>query len=178
MSILKPPVSDRDHAQGNRDALVTLVEYGDYQCPYCGEAYPRIKGVQLHFGRDLRFIFRNFPLMQAHPNALGAALAAEAAALQGKFWEMHDILFENQMALEKRHILAYAEKIGLDLRRFNSDIINDYLVSRVRLDFKGGVQSGVNGTPSFYIGGEKFEGINLQEAIEAELSKGRTWRAV
>src|SRR4030081_2780636 len=106
---LPPPVSAEDHAAGPDDAAVTLVEYGDYECPYCGMAHPIVKRAQQELGNRLRFVFRNFPLAEAHPHARLAAQAAEAAAAQGKFWEMHDMLFENQSALEPADIVGYAE---------------------------------------------------------------------
>src|SRR5438445_9734641 len=112
---LTPPVSARDHIEGHEDAPVTLVEYGDYQCPYCGAAYPVVKRLQKKLGKKLRFVFRNFPLTQMHPFAMVAAGAAEAAALQGKFWEMHDLIFEQQRYLTPDIIPEWAKKIGLDL---------------------------------------------------------------
>src|SRR6266850_2481085 len=105
------PVGDRDHAQGSVNAPVTLVEYGDYECPYCGRAYPIVKAIQEKLGERLRFVFRNFPLSEMHPNAENAAEAAEAAADQGKFWEMHDAIFEHQRALEPPHLVALAAKL-------------------------------------------------------------------
>src|SRR5579871_499235 len=98
--MLKVPVTDNDHIQGNEHAPITLVEYGDYECPYCGQAYPIVKKIQKYFGENLRFVFRNFPIVDSHPHAGIAAMAAEFAATQGKFWEMHDVLYENQEYLE------------------------------------------------------------------------------
>src|SRR6202044_1590923 len=112
MATLKVPVTTEDHAQGPANAPVTLVEYGDYECPYCGQAYPIVKELQKLEGKSLRFVFRNFPLAQVHPHAVHAAYAAEAAAKQGKFWEMHDKLYENQQALEDHDVLMYAREIG------------------------------------------------------------------
>ena len=108
MSKLTVPVGAQDHAQGPEDAPVTLVEYGDYECPYCGAAYPIVKRIQKKMGKDLRFVFRNFPLTESHPHALAAAQSAEAAALQNSFWEMHDALYENQRALEDRDLVRLA----------------------------------------------------------------------
>src|SRR5438132_8357805 len=119
---LTPSVSARDHAQGPANAPLTLVEYGDYQCPYCGAAYPVVKRLQKSLGKKLRFVFRNFPLTQAHPYALIAAEAAEAAALQGKFWEMHDLIYEQQNDLEPEIIPSWAKQIELDLKKFATDI--------------------------------------------------------
>src|ERR1700761_7327101 len=118
---LKPAVSARDHVQGPEHASIELVEYGDYQCPHCGRAYPLIKNIQTRLGKKLKFIFRNFPLADAHPNAMHAAIAAEAVALQGKFWEMHDIIFENQIHLGDSHLVKYAANVGADIERFKSD---------------------------------------------------------
>src|SRR5205823_1984719 len=119
---LTPEVSKRDHAQGSADAPVTLLEYGDYQCPYCGEAHPVVKRLQKALGKRLRFVFRNFPLTEAHPYALIAAEAAEAAALQEKFWEMHDLIYENQPDLEPDILPVWAEEVGLDLPKFGGAI--------------------------------------------------------
>src|SRR3989454_7492921 len=113
-AVLTSPVTQgREHIQGPADAPVTLVEYGDYECPYCGAAYPIIKEVQARMGRQLRFAFRNFPITTSHPHAEQAAEAAEAAATQGEFWQMHDLLYENQRRLRDQDLRAYAEKLGL-----------------------------------------------------------------
>ncbi|MDB5227128.1 MAG: DsbA family protein [Bacteroidota bacterium] len=158
MSQLHPAVNSKDYIQGNHSASLELVEYGDYQCPYCGRAYPIIKKIQQKLGDDLKFVFRNFPLSDMHPDAFNAAIAAEAAAMQNKFWEMHDIIFENQQELDGESLFVYADSIGLDVERFKKDIQNDALVAKVEQDFESGVRSGVNGTPSFYINGEKYNG--------------------
>ena len=155
---LKPVVSSNDHIQGNASAALELVEYGDYQCPFCGAAYPIIKNIQRKLGNDLKFVFRNFPLAEMHPNAFLAAVAAEAAGLQKKFWKMHDIIYENQQALTWDDLFAYAKAIGLDLDRFKKDISKQEVVDKVENDFESGVRSGVNGTPSFYINGKKYNG--------------------
>lgn len=153
---LTVPVGASDHVQGPDGAPVTLVEYGDYECPHCGRAYPIVKRVQAKMGDKLRFVFRNFPLTQAHPHALHAAEAAEIAATQGKFWEMHDMLFENQNALDDESLIAYAAKIGLDVEKFREDLQNDTFEERVRENFMGGAESGVNGTPTFFVNGVRF----------------------
>ena len=158
MSILKTPVSDKDHWQGNANAIVELVEYGDYECPYCGSAYPIIKDIQRLMGDDLKFVFRNFPLSSIHPHARSAAQAAEASGLQDKFWEMHDIIFEHQQELEPPDLFAYAASIGLDVKKFRKDVQLDYLLEKIDADLESGVRSGVNGTPSFFIRGKKWEG--------------------
>jgi len=160
-SKLKIAVGKNDHIQGGPDvAQMTLVEYGDYQCPYCGAAYPVVKGLQKYFGRDLRFVFRNFPLSQAHPYAVTAAVSAEAAALQSKFWEMHDTLFENQVRLKGEDILRYAMNLELDLKKFDLDMRSQKLLDRVRMDYVGGEESGVEGTPTFYMNGFKYIGAH------------------
>jgi protein-disulfide isomerase len=155
---LTPPVSERDHMAGPGDAPVTLVEYGDYECPYCGMAYPIVKAVQRKLGSQLRFVFRNFPLAEIHPHARHAAQAAEAAAAQGKFWEMHDMLFEHQHALDDEDLIAYARSLGLDAERVARELEAGTYAKRVRDDFRNGVRSGVNGTPTFFVNGERYEG--------------------
>jgi protein-disulfide isomerase len=155
---LKPPVGPKDHMQGPPDAPVTLVEYGDYECPYCGEAYPVVKALQERLGDQMCFVFRNFPLTQVHPHAEEAAEAAEAAGAQGKFWEMHDLLYENQDALEPEDLVQYARALKLDLPRFVLEMREHVYVERVREDFRSGVRSGVNGTPTFFINGARHNG--------------------
>ena len=151
-----PVSSNRDHIQGPSTAPVTLLEYGDYECPYCGQAYPIIKQLQKRLGNKLRFVFRNFPITQIHPHAQHAAEAAEAAASQNKFWQMHDCIYENQHALEDRHLEKYASNLGLDLVKFKKDMIKHTYADRIRQDFLSGVHSGVNGTPTFYIDGIRY----------------------
>ena len=149
---------------------MTLVQYGDYECPYCGEAYPIIKEVQARMGDRLRFVFRNFPITTSHPHADQAAEAAEAAAAQGKFWEMHDLLYENQRRLRGRDLHAYAERLELDVERFDKELAEHVHAERVHEDFMSGVRSGVNGTPTFYINGvrhdDSYEAETLLEALE------------
>ena len=167
---LKPPVGANDHVQGSAKAPVTLVEYGDYECPYCGEAYSVVKALQKRLGDQMRFVFRNFPLAQAHPHAEHAAEAAEAAGAQGKFWEMHDMLYENQDALEDEDLVRYARALKLDVPRFVKEMEAGTYTERVREDFRSGVRSGVNGTPSFFINGARHDGAfdlaSLLAAIE------------
>ena len=157
-SQLTPPVSERDHIAGPDDAPVTLVEYGDYECPYCGMAYPIVKAAQQRLGDQLRFVFRNFPLRESHPHAQHAAEAAEAAGAQGKFWEMHDMLFEHQDSLGDEDLITYADALGLDSEQFVDDLASGTYTPRVREDFRSGVRSGVNGTPTFFINGERYNG--------------------
>jgi protein-disulfide isomerase len=158
MNTLKPPLNARDHIQGNPQAPIQLVEYGDYQCQFCGQAHPVVKAVQRAMGDDLLFAFRNFPLSQVHPQAMRAAQAAEAAGLQGRFWPMHDLLFEHQDSLEDEHLFDYARLIGCEPDRFAEDIDSDPVVEKVRSDFLSGARSGVNGTPTFFINGERYDG--------------------
>ena len=171
---LTQPVSADDHAEGTADAPLTLVEYGDYQCPYCGAAYPVVKRLQKTLGKKLRFVFRNFPLTQAHPYALIAAEAAEAAALQGKFWEMHDLLFEQQTFLKPDIIPSWAKRIGLDLEKFGNDIKQGVIENRIKEDRQSGIRSGVNGTPTFFVNGTRYDGSpdydSLLAALESELA--------
>ena len=171
---LIPAVSSNDHIDGNINAPLELVEYGDYECPFCGRAYPIVKSIQEKLGPDLKFIFRNFPLRKVHPNAYPAAVATEAAALQGKFWEMHDIVFENQKALGAENILVLAKTIGLDMDRFQKDILDESLFLKARKDFESGMKSGVNRTPTFFVNGKKFYGDwsenELLKYLECELA--------
>jgi len=163
------PVGETDHAQGPADAPLTLVEYGDYECPYCGKAYPVVKEIQKRMGDRLRFVFRNFPLNTIHEHAGVAAQAAEAAAAQGKFWEMHDILYEHQDDLADRDLREYALKVGLEIYRFDADLSGEKYAKRVRDDFRGGVRSGVNGTPTFFINGVRYNGEPTPGAMLAAL---------
>jgi protein-disulfide isomerase len=171
---LKVPVNDQDHAQGSADAKCTLVEYGDYECPHCGHAYPIVKRVQKHFGKKLRFVFRNFPLAEMHPNAESAAETAEFAGAHKKFWEMHDGLFENQEQLGGQLYLQLAQELGLSPQALREAVEKREFLSRVKSDFTGGVRSGVNGTPTFFINGKRhdasFEYADLVEAIDAALA--------
>jgi protein-disulfide isomerase len=168
------PVGDRDHAQGHDRAPLTLVEYGDYECPYCGRAYPIIKRVQEHFGERLRFVFRNFPLAEIHPHALHAAVAAESVgerAGHDAFWAMHDLIFEHQRDLADATLADLASRVGADAAAVLRDLESEALQSRVREDFMSGVKSGVNGTPTFFINGRRYDGAwdeaSLVEALEA-----------
>src|SRR5438093_387846 len=134
------PVAKRDHIQGHIGAPLALVEYGDYECPYCGEAYPIVKAVRERLGESLCFAFRNFPLVNSHPHAQHAAEAAEAASLQGKFWEMHDLLFENQGALTDDDLTRYAKTLGLDGPRILREVLSGAYRSRVQKDLQSGAQ--------------------------------------
>lgn len=171
MSTLNPPVGERDHAQGPADAPVTLVEYGDYECPHRGRAYPIVQEVQRRRGDRPRFVFRNFPLTRAHPHALHAAEAAEAAAVQGKFWEMHAHLFEHQRALDDAHLPRYADEVGLDTERFSAEMAEHAREARVREDFSSGVRGGVNGTPTSFINGWRHDDDHEAETLIAAVER-------
>lgn len=169
---LNPPVNAEDHIAGPESAAVTLVEYGDYECPYCGMAHAIVKRAQQTLGDDLRFVFRNFPLAEAHPHARLAAQAAEAAGAQGKFWQMHDMLFEHQDALDPDDILGYARELGVDVERMTRDLESGVYAKKVRDDFRGGVRSGVNGTPTFFVNGERYEGSWANEEAFVQALRG------
>jgi protein-disulfide isomerase len=166
---LTVPVNEsRDHIQGPRSAPVTLVEYGDYECPYCVAAYPIVKQLQARMGDRLRFVFRNFPIETSHPHAERAAEAAEAAADQGKFWQMHDLLYENQRHLSDGDLELYARQLALDVERFDGELAGETYARRVHEDFMSGVRSGVNGTPTFYINGGRYdESYEFEELLGA-----------
>jgi protein-disulfide isomerase len=157
---LTPPVSDRDHSQGPASAKVTLVEYGDYECPYCGSAHPIVKRLQEEMGTQMRFVFRNFPLSEAHPHAARAAIAAEAVGMHGEdeFWRMHDALYEHQDALDDEDLVGYAEAIGVPGAEVVDAFAGGEAADRVRADFRSGARSGVNGTPTFFVNGERYDG--------------------
>jgi protein-disulfide isomerase len=166
------PVSEeRDHIQGRADAAVTLLEYGDYECPYCGAAYPILKDVQARAGELLRFVFRNFPITTSHPHAERAAEAAEAAGAQGRFWEMHDTLYENQSRLADEHLHGYAEQLGLDVGTFDRELAEGVHLPRIHEDFMSGVRSGVNGTPTFYVNGGRHDAPYDAETLLAAIER-------
>jgi protein-disulfide isomerase len=164
MSHLTPSPSENDHAQGSLKAPLVLVEYGDFECPYCGEAYPELKAVQKAMADKLCFVFRHFPLSEAHPHAERAAEFAEAAATIGKFWEMHDVLYENQQALTDRSLVAYGKKLGLTEKLMESALADGF-ATRVRRDFVSGARSGVNGTPCLFINGVRYDGPRDAETL-------------
>jgi protein-disulfide isomerase len=146
-----------DHIRGSINAPITIVEYGDYECPYTGMAYPIIKELMKQFGEQIYFVFRNFPLNDIHPHAQHAAEAAEAAAAQDKFWQMHDYLFEHQKALDDAHLMEYAKKVGLDFDKFKKDMSGHVYASLINRSLKSGIDSGVEGTPTFFINREPYE---------------------
>lgn len=168
---LAPPVTDLDHVQGDNSALVTLIEYGDFECPSCGRAYPILKRVRERLGDRLRFVFRNFPL-ESHPHAQHAAEAAESVATLGgnqAFWTMHDLLFENQKALDDDSLARYAEEAGVDGRTVLRDLADARYQQYVRDSFMKGVRSGVNGTPTLFIDGIRYDGNRDEETLVAAL---------
>ena len=166
--MLTVPVSERDHVRGPATAPLTLLEYGDYECPFCGAAHPIVKEVERLLEGDLRFAYRHFPLSQIHPHAYQAAEAAEAAGAQGRFWEMHDLLFEHQDRLGTPDLITYADALGLDLTRFVHDLETHAHAPRLREDFLSGVRSGVNGTPTFFVNGVRHNGgYDLPSLVEA-----------
>ncbi|HWD34629.1 MAG TPA: thioredoxin domain-containing protein [Casimicrobiaceae bacterium] len=179
-SELSVPVSARDHVEGDARAPVTLVEYGDYQCPYCAEAYGVVRGLIERYGNDLRYVFRNFPLAQIHPLALPAAEVAEGAALLDAFWPMHAWLYENQarwVGAGANGLLSGVEALGLGGARLQQALRDPNVVSRIQADLESGAQSGVQGTPTFFINGWLHEGGNdaagLSETIDAALAAAR-----
>ncbi len=157
VSGLSLPIGARDHLKGASKPAVTLLEYGDYQCSYCRMAYPIVEEVQKRFNRQLQFIFRHFPISQIHPFAQGAAEAAEAASAQGRFWEMHTLLFTRK-DLDYDNLKKYAAEIGIDPDQFQRDMENHSQISRVQEDLQSGLESGVMGTPSFFVNGLPYRG--------------------
>ncbi len=145
-----------DYVRGNPNGRLTLVEYADFECPYCGMAFPYVKRAAERFKNDLAEIFRPFPLTQIHPHALHAAQAAEAAGLQGKFWEMHDLLFEHQRQLEDSDLLDYARNTGLDVDRFERDFPSPAVIDAIQRSLRQGADQGVEGTPTFFLNGEQL----------------------
>jgi protein-disulfide isomerase len=170
MATLKIPVGPDDHAQGRADAPVTLVEYGDYQCPYCGEAYPFIRTLQDRFGDDLRFIYRNFPIAEMHPHAMSAAATAEFAGAHDQFWQAHDAIYENQRQLGLPLYERIVTEHGLSPEDLRTSLQEGRFVPRITRDFQGGVRSGVNGTPSFFINGQRFDGYSGEESLADALA--------
>ncbi len=162
------PVGARDHVRGASEAPITLVEYGDYECPYCRALTSVVDGLVARLGDQLRFVFRHFPLTPAHPHAFHAAEAAEAAAAQGRYWEMHDLLFTPQQSLEEEDLVAAAATLGLDVDRFTHELRDGVHAERVRENIRSGLDSGVAGTPTLYLDGVRFETtVSLPELLAA-----------
>lgn len=176
MSRLTIPVSDADHRSGPVSARLTLVEYGDYECPYCGAAYPVLKAVQQAMGDKLSFVFRNFPLTEMHPHALHAAEFAELAASVGKFWEAHDMLYEHQRGLSDDRLFQYGEVLGLNKTQIVAAFEGQF-GDKIQTDFSGGIRSGVNGTPSLFINTMRYDGpceFNALVDVLREIDEGLT----
>jgi formate-nitrite transporter family protein len=171
VTALTPEVGERDHAQGPMDARVTLVEFGDFECPDCGLAYPVLKAVQQALGPNLRFVFRHFPLSASHPHARAAAEAAEVAGAQGRFWEMHDRLYQHQTALADDDLRRHARKVGLDLDLFERAMRLHTQEGRVREDLASGSVSGVRGTPTLFINGTRYDGPRDRSPLVAALAR-------
>jgi protein-disulfide isomerase len=155
---LKQALEARDHILGADTAKITLVEYGDYQCPHCRAAVGVVDELRNRYGDDLRFAYRHFPLAKIHPQARQAAEAAEAAGAQGKFWEMHGTLFQHTQELQQEHLLHYARDLGLDAERVKRELDDHTYAPRLQEDLSGGVRSGVNATPTFFINGFRHNG--------------------
>jgi protein-disulfide isomerase len=172
MSALKVPVTNNDHILGDEHAPITLVEYGDFECPHCGHAHPIVKAIQSDFGKRLRFAYRHFPLSQIHPHAESAAETAEFAGAHGRFWEMHELLFENQDRLGLPLYLESAAALGLSVPDLRNAIATEEFAPKVRSDFMGGVRSGVNGTPTFFVNGYRYDGpVELLEETLQEVDR-------
>jgi protein-disulfide isomerase len=171
---LDPPVTPRDHIQGPADAAVVLVEYGDYECPDCLNAWPIVKQLRAEFGDKLAFVFRHNPVSSIHPHASAAAQAAEAAAGQGKFWEMHDYLFGHQKELDNLDLTFLALKLGLEIYRYQSDYEGGANVKRITDDLASGIRSGVHGTPTFFINGKRYRGKVEVAAISEAIRQAAT----
>ncbi|WP_212006426.1 DsbA family protein [Chitinophaga sp. HK235] len=155
--MLTPPITSRDHVTGNPQGTVEIVEYGDFQCPYCGEAFGVVRDL-LRSADNIKFVFRHFPLAETHEYAMDAAIAAEAAGRQQQFWHMHDALYLHQRQLSDNLFMELARNLKLDLDQFEEDMQDNRLVSKVEADFESGVRSGVNGTPTFFINGKRYNG--------------------
>jgi protein-disulfide isomerase len=169
-----PTVDPRiDHIAGARDAEVVVIEYGDFECPYCGAAYPELKRLQHAMGKRLALVFRHFPLVQMHPHALVAAKFAQAAATIGRFWQMHDMLFEHQHALDRRDLISYGRSVGMD-PRLMEDALQDRFTPDVKRDLEGGLRAGVNGTPSLFINGARHDGAARFDALMMAIERTLT----
>ena len=175
---LKNSITARDHAEGSRTAPVTLLEYGDFECIHCGRVYPVIKELRRLLSNDLNFVFRHFPTVHTHPHAIRAAEATEAAAVQGKFWEMHDELFTHQQALEDHDLSLYAKRIGLDVVRFERDLTEHTFLKQVEADYQLALfDEHITGTPTLYVNGLRYTGPTdvegLLQAIKQADTEGR-----
>ena len=172
---LTVPVDTADHILGPIHAPVTVVEYGDFECPNCKQAAPAVKILLERYKGQVRLVFRHFPLEEVHPHALNAAEAAEAAGAQGKFWEMHDLLFDNQRHLKQQQLRGYAERLQLDMARYTAEMDDEIYRQRIREHQRSGNESGVRGTPTFFLNGRiqdvSFGMQSLFDAVEAHLQR-------
>jgi protein-disulfide isomerase len=160
-----------DRIRGSINAPITIVEYGDYECPYTGMAYPVVKEVMMRFDEKVYFVFRNFPLRDIHPHAQHAAEAAEAAAAQDKFWQMHDYLFEHRKALDDHRLVEYAQEVGLNIDKFKKEMSGHIYAPLINKSLKSGIESGVEGTPTFFINGERYEDAWDLDTLSSFLKK-------
>ncbi|ADV50224.1 DSBA oxidoreductase [Cellulophaga algicola DSM 14237] len=169
---LHPAINHSDHIKGNLNASLEIVEYGDFECAHCGAAHSIMETIMKEFSNQIKFVFRNFPLSEMHTNALEAAKATEAAALQGKYWEMHNSIFENQEYLQPNDFVQRAENLRMDIQKFKMDMRQNNIAEKIDTDFESGIRSGVNGTPSFFVNGNKFDGdaSNLLELIQERVA--------
>jgi protein-disulfide isomerase len=174
---LAVPVTEMDHAKGRPDAAIELVEYGDFECPYCRKAFGIVTRLLQTYGDNVHYVFRNFPLQNMHPHALSAAKAVEAAALQRRYWQMHELLFENQDELDDENLMSLADEIGLNVNQFERAFKSSTVMKRIESDVEGARQSGVESTPAFFINGRKYEGDwsydSLSEILNS-LVRGRS----
>jgi protein-disulfide isomerase len=170
-ALLSIPVGPEDHSRGPLDAKLTIVEYGDYQCPYCGQAYPIVEKLLSEFADSMRLVFRNLPLAEVHPHAEAAAEVAEAVGLQGKFWEMHDTLFEHQRDLSDAALLRYIAAVGADVAEATKEIADGGPRQRVEADFESAIRSGANGTPTFFVNGVRYDGSWMYEPFAEYLTE-------
>lgn len=163
-----------DHILGQESAPVTLLEYGDFECPACAQAHPAVVILRAHFGRHLRFVYRHYPQREAHPHAELAAEASEAAGAQRKFWAFHDMLFGNPQHLQAKHLAGYASLVGLDMARYQFEMKDRVYLQRVQEHVQSGRRLGLRGTPAFYVNGAytdvSFGLQRLHEAIDRALA--------
>lgn len=173
MSELRFPVNEHDHVVGPADAPVTLVEYGDYQCPHCQAAWPQVELVLRHFGQDLRYAYRHFPISTVHPLAKPAAEVAEFAGAHGLFWEMHSAIYANGDRLSGATLFALASQLGLDVAELRQALAQGAYAPKVETDFLSGVRSGVNGTPCFFVNGERHDGSYAAPTLIAAIAAAK-----
>ncbi len=169
--ILSTPITQNDHYRGRLNAPVNLVEYGDFQCPYCARAFPLLERVFEKNKNEMCFVYRQFPLTHLHPLAALASVASEAAGLQQNFWQMHELLFLNYERVSEDTVMEMAEELGLDLNEFFKDLSNPDLINRIQRDLESGIQSGVAGTPTLYLNGRRFEQPRTYESLNSAIAE-------